>query len=169
MLAVRPRNLASYVLPVTVIAVVVAAVVTALLLAGSPAEERRRWGDSVRAHDLQAIARAVERWHDERRLLPESLADLKERDSALRTEDPETGEAYSYRRLDAREYELCATFRTDTSKATDPSEVRSAQGWWYVDESKPFWKHAAGRHCFRLTVRPAPAPRVAQPTERVGR
>jgi hypothetical protein len=151
MVAARPRGLWDYALPVVSILVVGVAVAVALFVSGSPATERRHWADALRTSDLQALSTAVESYYRSEKRLPESVADLTRRDAALQVEERRSGVTYGYRKLGEREYELSATFETDTSREARPLPFQEGRGVW-IDAAKPFWKHAIGRQVFRMQV-----------------
>lgn len=106
---------------------VAAGVIAGFSLLGSPAHQRQIGADRRRVENLRAIAWEL---HARPGGLPQSLNELK----ADRT-DPVTGAPYEYRPVGGTEYELCATF-----EAPQPPEPRPA----------PYWRHGAGRECFRL-------------------
>jgi len=136
-----------------VVVLVVTAAVTGLFLLGPPREERDRTLDTMRVSDLREAARAVDRYWATKDTLPPSLEALsKERGISLTVLDPETGQPYQYRVLEANAYELCADFSRDDSedkRATLSSEIGS-------DQYPPFWSHRAGRHCYRLEPQKQP-------------
>jgi hypothetical protein len=122
---------------------VVLILVTALTLAGSPRAARARAADERRVQALQTISSAIDAYHGSQRHLPASLEKLREQPAVYVESivDVSTGKPYEYRRLDAKSYQLCATFETDSS--TLPA-ARPRFG--------NLWNHPAGRHCFKLTV-----------------
>ena len=74
------------------------------------------------------------------KVLPATLAvSNNEQGSYLIRKDPESGLPYEYRIIDAKNYELCAIFKSKTV---------SDQG----SPSNNFWAHGVGRHCFILNV-----------------
>ena len=115
----RLRNMRPLLLPALMIAVVVGTVIGALILMGSPAQERRHGIDSIRVQDLQQITGAINTFYDRNKRLPKTLAQLNGIDPRLRITDAETKQPYTYRALDQEEYELCATFETDTLRVRD--------------------------------------------------
>ena len=126
-----------WMLGIAVSLLVAAAVVRGLFMIGPIEEQRKRKFDERRLSDLQRIASSVEfyyRTHDE---LPDNLdvlATLPE--GSVPRMDPESGKPYTYRRISADSYELCATFALAS------------------DESMPLrWAHKAGPACFRHRVR----------------
>lgn len=129
------------ILGIVATAAAVAAVVGGFMLVDSPAEARLKRLDGRRVEDLRQIASAVDGHWARHQTLPASPAEALaavEWQAALR--DPVTEEPYPYRVIDARQYELCATF----DRASDAPPSR------YGD---PFWSHTAGQQCFTLKGR----------------
>ena len=125
---------------VLVAGLVGAAVAAGLVMMGSPTEARNRRLDARRVGDLAQIARGVDVFWSRRAVLPASLEELAvELGSNPPLEDPESGQAYDYRPLDANRYELCAVFATDSA-----GEPRGANA--------RFWVHAQGLVCFPVTA-----------------
>jgi hypothetical protein len=116
---------------------VAAAVVAGLVVAGSPAEQRRLRLDEQRITALQELARRAEgRWEAERRL-PDTAEQLVDGQRLTRLPtDPTTGEPYEYRVTGSRQFEVCATF----DRASRP------------DLAGDFWFHEAGRRCFAFDM-----------------
>ncbi|MEO1069681.1 MAG: hypothetical protein AAFW95_11265 [Cyanobacteria bacterium J06638_6] len=124
---------------------VAAAIATGFWVLGTPNQQRLMAADRQRLQDLSLTA---QRLHDqyigvEGFQLPDALQEWE-----LGT-DPLTGQPYEYARLGDRDYELCATFDTDSSthRLNDQGSNPAAEQW----------QHPAGRHCFEidLTVLPA--------------
>jgi hypothetical protein len=116
---------------------VLAAVGAGLWMIGSPGDARRLRLDERRIGDLRSIATGIDVQWSRTGALPASLDAVAPPLPAAATGDPATGQRYEYRVIDAASYELCATF--DTESQPNP--------YGYDD---PFWRHGAGRHCFRL-------------------
>jgi hypothetical protein len=121
-------------------AAVVAAVVAGIIMIGSPTEERVRLLDERRVQDLGRIARASDLYWTRHDRLAASIEELTaEPGTDLDPSDPSTGSPYEYRPIDARMYELCAAFESDST------EARRGAG--------DFWSHGSGRQCFRREAR----------------
>ena len=125
---------------ITVVAVV-AAVITAIVMLGPPSEARARRLDARRERELQGIGASVEAYSTSTGHLPLTLDEISRQSGApgLPARDPVTGLPYSYRIVDEKSYELCATFD------------RAADQRFAGD----LWTHGAGNRCF---VRKAVAP-----------
>lgn len=122
---------------------VFATILAGLLFSGSPTRERWRQLDEQRIQALGLIVTAVQSYYDDRGFLPDSLGALLMRPQGLSRAtllDPETRAPYEYRSIDSLAYELCVHFRVPASEQDlnrAPSE---------------FWRHGAGRTCFRNQV-----------------
>ncbi len=120
---------------------VVATVVAAVAVMGTPDAQRRMRQDERRIRDLDRIDDVVRIEAREHGRLPASIDVLAKRPGRLATRDPFTGAPYEYRTVDARRFQLCATFETDSAADSDEEPV-------WVDTQ---WKHPSGRHCFDRT------------------
>lgn len=121
-------------------ALAIAATVTAaILVMGSPGVQRERGIDARRVQDLQRIQRQVEAHYSEHGALPRDLATLAAKPGiSLATTDPVTAATYGYQAKGQREYQLCATFATDSA-----ADNESRAPWTTFD-----WAHGTGRTCF---------------------
>lgn len=124
--------------------VVAGAVIGALMVAGSPLAARDERADQTRTEHLTMIAGVLRSYYEREKKLPDSLADLAKLNlEGLR--DPVTRSDYGYRRVDEKQYELCATFATDTIKKAPPGHYIYDNS--YLDR---FRRHEAGRQCFTI-------------------
>ena len=122
------------------ILLVIAGVAGGLVILGPPSEERINRLDQRRVEDLQRIQEAVNVYRSRHGRLPTSLEELtQEAGIGINGRDPETMDAYEYRPLDERRFELCAVFERESGQAS-----ALAAG---------FWSHGAGRRCFQPTLR----------------
>ena len=122
---------------------VFAVMIAGLFLSGPPRLERMRQLDAQRVEALQAISNAVQGYHDARHRLPDALEALLQMPNGVASEtrrDPATARPLEYRTLDSLAYELCAEFQT-----ADTHSVPAPRG-------SEFWRHGAGRKCFRFEV-----------------
>ena len=90
---------------------VVAAIIAGIATVGGPAQGRMEKRDMARMQDLrdlQSYVTCVARARD--KTLPDSLDGNPECPRDLTTEDPWDGTPYTYPKLDAISYELCAKF-----------------------------------------------------------
>ncbi len=127
---------ASSALLAAVAAVVIAVVAGGLWLMGSPTEQRLLKLDERRVDDLQSIANRIDVYWNGHQALPESLDVLEDQpgwESIPR--DPARNERYSYRILEGRSYELCASF--DRASRYAPAS---------------HWAHDAGPCCYRFEM-----------------
>lgn len=108
-----------------------------LYVSGSPATARQEKIDARRIRDLRDARAEVYSYWRRYRVLPatmDSVSPVPADSTAHR--DPVTGTPYEYRATSDSTYELCAIFALPS-----PSEAD-------VD-----WRHAAGRHCFPVTMK----------------
>lgn len=116
-----------------VIAVVMVAVVAGLIIAGSPAEQRRLRADDHRVRDLQRLSSTIQRYYRDTEKLPADLGTLINGWATTGIPlDPETEQEYAYEIVDADHYRLCAEFARD-SRPSLPTD---------------FWTHGSGRQCY---------------------
>ncbi len=129
-------------LPVVVGVAATAALVAGLVTLGPPAGQRLERLDARRAQDLDAIARAIDRYTATHERLPATLDELRQRsDVQVAVTDPVTQTPYTYEAGAGTAYQLCATFE----RPTVGRDLR---------RGPPFSRHEAGRHCFRLRADP---------------
>lgn len=130
--------------------VVVLSIVGGFLLLGSPIKQRKIRADQQRIQNLSAIADEIHMQAMRSQDLDEPVTLPSELPNTLQTIDPISGEPYGYRPLQGTQYELCATFVTDSS--TYPPRPLT------TPEQK-FWSHPQGEHCFQLdALKQAPYP-----------
>jgi len=120
---------------------VFATLIVGLWLSGTPGSERARQFDLQRVEALQQIAAGVQSYYGVRGYLPEGLGGLLEIPNGVGAEvllDPAGGRRYEYRTIDSLTFEVCAEFG-----AADENGGHS---------NPEFWRHGAGRKCFRFEV-----------------
>jgi hypothetical protein len=131
------------------IALIVLAVAAGFRLLGSPGHQRRLALDRATVYDLNAIARAVADCAPSPQPLPATLPRFDA------DEYPVDKAVYTYRRIDAEHFELCATFLEATPEvADDPAFVGHE------------YEHHSGHICFRYDRSRANAP-IPQSTAKV--
>jgi hypothetical protein len=136
---------------------VFAAALGGLFLSGTPRAERARQFDDQRVQALQQISAAIGSYYQARGELPGSLSALLEIPDGVPSQvllDPAGGRRYGYQRVDSLTYELCAEFAAGIEESARPLPE--------------FWRHGAGRRCFRFeaperSARPRMEPRTARP------
>ncbi len=117
------------------ILIVILLVAAALMVLGPPDRARSEALDRQRVADLRHIEQDVrDDYATAKHPLPDRLSTSKH--------DPVTGAPYEYRRLDATRYELCASYARPSSRTGDRP----------LDDG-PFWRHGAGRTCYRFDAR----------------
>lgn len=140
----------------TVTLCVAAGIVTAFVVVGSPSQERARRMDQQRVNNLQQITYALDSYYALKKNIPDDLKQLAgTQDVYLESiNDPQTKQAYDYRKIDETKYELCAAFETAAQKSEDTGVTKPA-GYGPYDT---MWQHGVGRQCFELQVRTANKP-----------
>jgi hypothetical protein len=134
------------------IVVTAVAIVTGFVITGSPWRARYGRLDADRVHNLQSIQRNIVTYWQLKTQLPASLDALRDdvRGYVVPV-DPTTGASYEYRAIGERQFELCATFQTDTKKG---GAVRSTSRRYAPDDTWEGWQHGTGRTCFTRTIDP---------------
>lgn len=128
---------------------VIAAIITGFMVIGSPRTQRLVKYDEQRVMDLQSINQSIIYYYELKGSLPNTLNEVVSSGNyMILPTDPETYASYEYIMIDqnAKTYELCATFNTDSTSINGniaPSRV----------EINPnSWNHPAGRYCFSQTI-----------------
>ncbi len=123
---------------------VLTTLITGFLTVGSPAKERMYRFDSERVEDLESIQWQITDYWQHKQVLPASLEDLNDEISGyLVPSDPDTDQAYEYRVLRDKTFELCATFQKISPSLENP-RLKSD----YMQE----WEHKDGKVCFERTI-----------------
>jgi len=123
---------------------VIAAFIASWFFVESPKTARARRLDQIVVNNVYSLESAVNSYYDRYKKLPETLADIKaEKDIYLTPNiliDPETKDPIAYQKLGEKDFQFCATFRTD-SAVTNGGRTLS-----YPTDSK---NHAAGYQCLK--------------------
>ncbi|MBD1874864.1 hypothetical protein H6F75_15360 [Nodosilinea sp. FACHB-131] len=117
------------------------AIVAGFWVLGTPGRQREIAADRQRLQDVAAIAQRLHEQYladDDSFELPATLNAIELRN------DPLTNQPYEYERLGDRDFNLCATFDTDSSthRFSDQNSNPDAERW----------QHPEGRHCFEFDV-----------------
>ncbi len=125
--------------------IVALGLVLAFLVIGPPSHARLVALDQQRVRDLGKIASGMhDRFADARSGVPKRLP------SDLVAKDPATRRQYEFKKVDARNYVLCARFDL-AAENEDVEQTLPGQ----------FWPHGAGRTCYQFSVTASDvAPRV---------
>ena len=120
-----------------VVVLAIVAIIGAVRVMGTPGQQRAHRLDDRRVSDLNRLVESIQGFHERHDRFPKDIPALDDEAGVrMPRTDPQTGAAYEYRVLDARRFEVCAVFLTDT--ADEP------------DASIP---HGAGRHCVTRKVK----------------
>ena len=132
----------------TVTLAVAAAVITGFVIIGSPSAERTRRFDQQRVNDIQQISYAVDAYWTQVKALPPSLGSLMSNNFyyVSNINDPLSKQPYEYRIVSTSTYELCATFESDSTKASG-AQKDMAMYAPYPSNMEIFLKHGTGRVC----------------------
>tara|TARA_Y100000310_G_C20514298_1_gene730418 strand:+ start:491 stop:952 length:462 start_codon:yes stop_codon:yes gene_type:complete len=141
---------------ILVISVVIGAIGYGMFLVGSPITQRTLLFDKKRAADLHQISFVIDEYWSRNTDLPGTLEDLQDSryyfvESIV---DPATAIAYEYRVIEGKQYELCATFETDSLDTKALPKVSRMQGTSFFDQ------HNGEHTCFSLEVEPRITPQV---------
>jgi len=121
---------------------VVVTIGVGFIIVGTPNQARQMRIDQERVSDLASIQSEIPQYFARKQKLPTKLTDLNDPLSYfIVPTDPTTGAEYEYRTIDAKTFELCATFSLPSKDS--PSKTRSAYGG--LEQN---WQHGTGRVCF---------------------
>ncbi|QQG37561.1 MAG: hypothetical protein HYS26_02935 [Candidatus Kaiserbacteria bacterium] len=121
-------------------------ILAGFLILGTPGEVRLKRLDVQKTEDLSNIQWQIINYWQQKEALPASLVDLEDPlGGQMIPTDPQTGEAYVYRKTADLQFSLCATFN---SESTDRGTVRP------YDSLEGNWKHGVGEVCFDRTIDP---------------
>jgi hypothetical protein len=145
-----PRGRWLSILGWSVVALVVGALIWTFYVVGGPRFARMQKGDEQRVRQISDAVRAIRLYYTSHDVLPSSPKEVYATtfaDGETFT-DPLTGDLFDYRVVDAKRFELCATFEVD---ASGTEHVRY---WWPDDaDMKKVYKHKKGRQCFTFSAK----------------
>lgn len=104
-------------------------------------EQRAVASDQQTVSDLQDVATAIDTYLSSEHGLPSSLQVL-----SIETDAKGRLDKYQYKAGSGNSYELCATFKTDTTKSEITNGSSTATD--YIASYNSFGQHPKGRHCF---------------------
>lgn len=135
------------------------------LIVGTPEDMRLQKFDAQRTNDLQSLQWRIIEHFQQKRVLPESIAELADPISGFVVpSDPQTKASYTYEKTDTLSFKLCANF-------SRPSVDTTGQGSYGRDMAVSYpvdggldqnWAHGEGEACFVRTIDPEKYP--AYPT-----
>ncbi len=139
-----------------------ASIVLGFVVIGSPRAQREYRYDSQKVSELQNIQWQVISYYQMKGVLPEALTDLNDSlKPGLVSNDPQTGEAYVYKKTGALAFELCADFNRETRLGIPMSEGGlAARSSVYYGGQEENWDHEAGEHCFSRAIDPLLYPQI---------
>lgn len=129
--------------------VVLVVLVSGFFIAGSPSHQRSVRFDDQRIAELQDIqAQVVAYWQTQQKL-PASLADLTSSLTGyVAPTDPKNGTSYEYHVLGDKNFQICATFESD-STATASTRYPDLG---IIGVSGSNWNHGTGKVCFDRAI-----------------
>lgn len=139
---------------------------------GNPFAQAEMKVDQTRVVHLSKLKYQIEDYVRKNGTLPKTIEDIPEpsyRDEQFSKTDPQTKQLYIYKPIDTKNYEVCATFTTDTN--TQSQNISDLKNYIYTSVSADY-KHPKGKYCFKQTVPDyifptptySPAPGVPGPT-----
>lgn len=130
------------------LALVVAVFVAAWFFVESPKTARNRRLDQALVQNIYNIENALNGYYDRNKKLPANLEEFKAGNdfymNASALVDPETKAPIAYNKISDKEFELCATFRTDSI-----AEAVKNSSTAYVGMDINSKEHLAGYQCLR--------------------
>lgn len=148
-----------------VIIIILASIVAGFFIAGSPQSQRLVRLDERRSGDLQSIQWQLINYWQKKEALPENLDELNDPISSFMVpRDPESGQAYEYKRLSNLKFEICAVFSTEqTGNNSKDARLMPTYPESVVYPDLPgAWSHGKGRTCFERTIDPDLYPPVSK-------
>lgn len=134
--------------------IILISVVLGFNIMGSPKTQRLIRLDNQKISELQNIQYQVINYWVTNGTIPETMPNI--------ATDSQTGSPYEYRKIGSMDYELCATFNTE-SKITQSISTQSISNPYTITAVKTGnedWSHNAGRQCFQRVIDP-----IAYPTQ----
>ena len=100
---------------------------------GSPRATLNNRNDLTRYQDIQTLSNGVKNYYKNFRELPQITYALTAGSSGLSEipTDPETKSAYNYKILSSTDFELCATFATDTRNSQNNTDSQNHPSGYY--------------------------------------
>lgn len=137
------------ILAIILASVMLVSVVIGFFIIGTPATQRSRRFDETRVQNLQMMQNQVINYWTQKGVLPNQISLLNDSISGFMTPvDPKTNQAYGYRVLDQKTFELCADFETINDVRKTMMEGQ------YYDSFNQNWNHGAERTCFNRAIDP---------------
>jgi hypothetical protein len=139
-----------FIMMIAAAVVVLISIIAGFFLIDSPAVARAKAFDQQRMSDITFVQGQVQNHYRINGALPDSLQTLVDEGDIIEdsVRDPQTKQPYEYRKIDAEQFEVCATFTTDNK--TDDSYDN---GQFYSPTGKPML-HGVGRTCFTENATP---------------
>ena len=130
-----------------VLLVIIASITWGFVVIGSPRTQQLLKYDMQKVSGLQNIDGQVQMYYQTKGTLPETISDIAAMAYYIDINDPQTATPYEYKKTGALEYQLCATFNTDSVYASELASNPKMQL-----NSEAMWTHSAGPYCFKRAV-----------------
>lgn len=128
------------------LALITIAFIASLFTVESPTQARNKKLDEAIINDFNKINSAIDVYYQDNKKIPDDLNALKENSNFLTDDDlknPTSEEAYEYKTINEKKYELCATFRT-SNKDEQEDDYRYGPSGFYL--------HDVGYQCLKNTI-----------------
>ncbi len=129
---------------------IIIAIIIGFSVIGSPQSQRLMKYDQQKFSELQMLSGQVRDYYQKTAKLPQTLTELAQGFSyPVATVDPQSGASYVYKVLDAKTFQLCATFNLDA----DMSVTRATYYYSEDPSNTSVWNtYKAGEYCFTQVV-----------------
>ncbi|NCN25867.1 hypothetical protein GW935_04465 [Candidatus Falkowbacteria bacterium] len=115
----------------------------------SPKEARAKRLDNTTINELLSLNSSINEYYSTKKVLPTTLAEVLKSGGYI-SEDylkDDNDQAYEYKIIDDRKYELCANFLADSKLDKNSDQYKYSRP--YPEQN---WNHGIGRTCFELEV-----------------
>ena len=123
-------------------------IATGFWLLGSPQLQRQLKADEKRLKNLHQIAEYLHREEVKSRSQNQNFQLPKALPKKDYIRDPISEKSYEYKIIDGTDYQLCASFATDSKK-----ERKKEYSYRKIQE---FWHHSPGKNCYQFDAKETP-------------
>ncbi|MDQ3014841.1 MAG: DUF5671 domain-containing protein [bacterium] len=134
---------------------VIGLIVWGFSVIGSPKTQRLQRIDQVKIDHLQQIQGQILHQYQQKGLLPDTLAELNDPISSFSLpKDPDTNADYTYQKLSALTFKICAVFNTEAKNENMRGNSISMAYPVGYDIRNEYWQHGKGDWCFERKIDP---------------
>lgn len=141
-------------------------IVLGFAVIGSPRAQREYRYDMQKVSHLQDIQWQVISYWQMKGVLPVELTDLNDSlKPGIVPSDPQTGDAYSYIKVDGLNFKLCANFNRESRTGIPVGggiDIFSMSARPVGAPGMENWDHVSGEHCFERAIDPLLYPRITR-------